>query len=266
MTSFHGIKAIVTIGAVLSMTAGLALAAESNVSSDQILQALKPKAVTRGLSTGPKVDPAVKAREIGFVATLRNRKTRSLSLNEREQIAEIASTKPKIDLDIQFDYNSADIRTSSLPDAQSLGQALSNPSLKGSTFIVAGHTDAVGGEAFNQGLSERRADTIKKYLVDKFGIAGTDLLGHIDAALGHLEGHVEPLGLEVAALLGDHEGTEGRERDRRRQEIGDVLGRGRRHAASRHRSSRADPHKNASQHAKPPLHAAACSICSRFIS
>jgi outer membrane protein OmpA-like peptidoglycan-associated protein len=176
MTSFHGIKAIVTIGAVLSMTAGLALAAENNVSSDQILQALKPKALTRGLSTGPKVDPAVKAREIGFVETLRNRKTRSLSLNEREQIAEIASTKPKIDLDIQFDLNSANITETSMPSVQALGKALTDVNLKGSTFVVAGHTDALGGEAYNQDLSERRADTIKRYLTEKFGIAGTDLV------------------------------------------------------------------------------------------
>jgi outer membrane protein OmpA-like peptidoglycan-associated protein len=176
MTSFHGIKAIVTIGAALSMTAGLALAAENNVSSDQILQALKPKAVTRGLSTGPKLDSAAKAKEVNFVETLRNRKTRSLSLGEREQIAEIASTKPKIDLDIQFDLNSANITATSMPSVQALGKALTDANLKGSTFVVAGHTDAIGGEAYNQDLSERRADTIKRYLTEKFGIAGTDLV------------------------------------------------------------------------------------------
>jgi hypothetical protein len=40
MTSFHrlyGIKAIVTISAALSMTAGLALAGDNNVTADQIL-------------------------------------------------------------------------------------------------------------------------------------------------------------------------------------------------------------------------------------
>jgi outer membrane protein OmpA-like peptidoglycan-associated protein len=42
--------------------------------------------------------------------------------------------------------------------------------------VVAGHTDAVGGEAYNQDLSERRADTIKKYLIDKYGIAGANLV------------------------------------------------------------------------------------------
>ena len=58
---------------------------------------------------------------------------------------------------------------------QELGKALSDASLKGSTFVVAGHTDAIGGEAYNQDLSERRADTIKKYLTEKYGIAGTNL-------------------------------------------------------------------------------------------
>src|ERR1700730_2090007 len=175
MTRFHGLS-VLTIGAALSMTAGLALAGENTVSADQILNALKPKPLTRGLSTGVQADPAATAKEASFVDTLRNRKTRSLSLDERQEIAEIASTKPNIDLEIHFDYNSADISKGSTQAVQELGKALSNASLKDSTFVVAGHTDAIGGEAYNQDLSERRADTIKKYLVDKYGINGTDLV------------------------------------------------------------------------------------------
>jgi outer membrane protein OmpA-like peptidoglycan-associated protein len=170
-----GLKAI-TLGAALSMTAGLALAGDNNVSADQIRNALQPKPLTRGLSIGPQADPSVKAKEISFVQTLRNRKTRSLSMGEREEIAEIASTRPNIDLDIQFDYNSADISTTSLSSVQALGKALSDANLKGSTFVVAGHTDAVGSEAYNQDLSERRADSIKRYLTEKYGINGTDLV------------------------------------------------------------------------------------------
>jgi outer membrane protein OmpA-like peptidoglycan-associated protein len=178
MTSFHRFSALkaITLSAALSMTAGLAIAGDNNVSADQILNALQPKPLTRGLSVGPQADPAVKAKEVGFIATLRNRKTRSLSLGEREEIAEIASTKPKIDLEIQFDYNSADISSSSMPSVQALGKALSNPNLKGSTIVVAGHTDAIGGEAYNQDLSERRADSIKRYLTERYSINGTDLV------------------------------------------------------------------------------------------
>ncbi len=174
MTRFK--LSIVTISAALSMSAGLAVAGDT-VSADQILGALKPKPATRGLSTGQQpVDTAAQARESGFVNALRNRKTRSLSLGERQEIAELAATKPKIDLDIQFDYNSADISKGSTAAVQELGKALSNPDLKGSTFVVAGHTDAIGGEAYNQELSERRADTIKKYLTEKYGIAGANLV------------------------------------------------------------------------------------------
>ena len=178
MTSSHGLSATaaITLGVALSMTAGLAIAGDNTVSADQILNALQPKPLMRGLSAGSQADPAVKAREIGFVQTLRNRKTRSLSLNEREEIAEIASNKPKIDLDIQFDYNSAEISQTSMPSVQELGKALSDANLKGSTFVVAGHTDAIGGEAYNQDLSERRADSIKRYLTEKYGINGTDLV------------------------------------------------------------------------------------------
>ena len=178
MTSFYRLSALsaITLSAALSMTAGLAMAGEK-VSADQILIALQPKKpLTRGLSAGPQADPAVEAKQIRFVDTLRNRKTRSLSLGEREEIAEIASTKPKIDLEIRFDYNSADISKDSMPAVQELGKALSQPSLKGSTFVVAGHTDAVGGDEYNQELSERRADTIKRYLTEKYGIDGTDLV------------------------------------------------------------------------------------------
>src|ERR1700748_3074826 len=148
MTRSHGLNALkaITLGAVLSMTAGFAFAGD-NVSTDQIINALQPKPLTRGLSVG-----------------------------EREEIADIASTKPNIDLDIQFDYNSADISTTSMPAVQALGKALSNPSLKGSTFVVAGHTDAIGGEAYTQAISERGPDSIKRYLTEKYGIAGSDLV------------------------------------------------------------------------------------------
>lgn len=172
-----GITAI-ALGAALSMTAGLALAGEQVISADQISKALQPKApLTRGLSAGgQQVDTAAQAKETTFINSLRNRSTRSLSLGEREEVAQLAATKPKIDLEINFDYNSADISKTSMQAVQELGKALSDPSLKGSTFVVAGHTDAAGTEQYNQGLSERRADTIKRFLSDKFGINGSDLV------------------------------------------------------------------------------------------
>ena len=56
---------VLTIGAALSMTAGVALAGSDTVPAAQILNALKPKSATRGLSAGTQVDPAASAKEIG---------------------------------------------------------------------------------------------------------------------------------------------------------------------------------------------------------
>jgi len=173
------IAAIMTVSAGVSFGSIAAYAGDNNVTEDQILQALKPVAkppLTRGLSVGPQANPAPNAAEAKLVTTVRGRTTRSLSQSEREEIAAIVKDKPKIDLEINFEYNSAEISGKSMPSVQALGRALSNAELKGSTFVVAGHTDAAGGEAYNQELSERRADAIKKYLVDKYGINGSDLV------------------------------------------------------------------------------------------
>ena len=178
MTSISRLSGItaIALGAALSMTAGLAMAGEV-VSADQISKALQTKPLTRGLSTGSQqIDTATQAKETKFVDGLRNRKTRSLSLSEREEIAQIASSKPKIDLEIRFDDTSAEISKDSTQAVQELGKALSQSSLKGQTFVVAGHTDAQGGDEYNQGLSERRADTIKRVLVEKYGLNGSDLV------------------------------------------------------------------------------------------
>ena len=177
--SFTAMLSVAVIGAALCFGIGAAFAGDANVTEDEIVRALAPaakKPLTRGLSVGPQSEPAVTAEETKFVQKIRGRSTRSLSNTEREEIATIAKDKPNIDLEITFDYNSADISAKSLPSVQALGRALTSADLKGSTFIVAGHTDAAGGDAYNQELSERRADSIKRYLMEKFSIAGADLV------------------------------------------------------------------------------------------
>ncbi|MGJ5181270.1 OmpA family protein [Bradyrhizobium oligotrophicum] len=165
--------------AFASLGVAQAFAAE-DVTEDQIVRALAgpKKPLTRGLSMSPPSDaaPAVAPEQDKFLQSIRGRSTRSLSTAEREEIAAVAKTRPNIDLEITFDYNSATISQKSLPSVQALGRALTSPDLKGSTFVVAGHTDAAGGDGYNQDLSERRADSIKRYLVEKFGIAGADLV------------------------------------------------------------------------------------------
>ena len=58
MTSFVRFSAkAITVCAAFAMTAGLALAGDGAVPADQIVHALQPRALTRGLSVGePQVD------------------------------------------------------------------------------------------------------------------------------------------------------------------------------------------------------------------
>ena len=163
------------IAAALVLPTSIATA-QNNPSSQEILNALKPKApLTRGLTLAP-ADQTKKVETDKFVDTLRNRPTRSLSTGERQQIAAVAETRPRIDLEIRFDYNSANIAQNAIPDLNNLGKALTDPALKGSTFVLAGHTDGAGGEDYNQDLSNRRADSVKRYLTEKFGLAPQNLV------------------------------------------------------------------------------------------
>ena len=160
---------IVLAGLALPTGMEVARAAEQQ-SPDQIIRALKPPArATRGLTTSP-ADAARNAEDARFVDTLRKRTTRSLTTEERDKITTISQKKPSIDLEINFEYNSDRISAKAMPQVSALGEALSSADLKGGTFIVAGHTDGKGGDTFNQGLSERRADAVNRFLMDKYRI------------------------------------------------------------------------------------------------
>jgi outer membrane protein OmpA-like peptidoglycan-associated protein len=199
MTSFvrfFGLKAIAA-SAALSMTAGLAFAGDNNPSTNSIVNALKGPPLTRSLSYDPN-----RAVENNTINGLRNRATRSLSMDDRNRLEAVTANNPKIDLEINFDYNSASISQSSMPAVQHLGEALSDAQLRGSTFVVSGHTDGVGGDAFNQDLSDRRADTIKRYLVDHYHIAGADLItvGYGKTRLKNPENPADPVNRRVQVV------------------------------------------------------------------
>ena len=134
-------------------------------SATQMIDALKPP-VKRSL-IAPKVDPAKAAQERKVIDTLRSLK-RAIVVEERKQLEEIVKDKPQINLEVTFDVDSAVINVKALPLLENLGKALSSPDLNGSVFMLAGHTDASGGDAYNQGLSERRAEAVRRFLVEKF--------------------------------------------------------------------------------------------------
>lgn len=136
-------------------------------SVQSIIEALKPRK-TRGLSVKPTQVEIEKAKTIEDLKS--KAASGGLSVPERQQLADAASDKPSLDFVIYFDINSATISSRSKASLDALGTALQDDSLKGASIMVAGHTDASGRAEYNQSLSERRADSVRKYLSDKFDV------------------------------------------------------------------------------------------------
>lgn len=77
---------------------------------------------------------------------------------------------PSIDLAIQFDFDSARMTHDGELLVGNLGRALRDPRLAGQRFRIEGHTDARGSDAYNQTLSERRADAVRQALITAHGV------------------------------------------------------------------------------------------------
>ena len=169
-------------------------AAQAPATAEQIIERLKsgptdaPPRATRGLSapTGNPASPsspvgpaaarppppdAPKAADRFFVEP-----RRGLSTGERQEVAAIAQARPAIDLTIYFDFNSSEVGPKAVPSLVELGRALSSEPLRGMRFLLAGHTDAKGGDAYNLKLSQRRAEAIKRYLITQFRVDEQRLL------------------------------------------------------------------------------------------
>lgn len=111
-------------------------------------------------------------------AFLRALPTRGLTIEARAKVAEIATTYdlPQVDVDILFDFGKDTLNPRALRDVIIIGQALSAAQLAKQRFIVAGHTDGVGSAAFNQDLSQRRAETVRQLLIETFDIPAARLI------------------------------------------------------------------------------------------
>lgn len=79
-----------------------------------------------------------------------------------------SSGKITLDADALFDFNKDVLRPEGKATLDELARRVGELNLEVVTAV--GHTDRIGGEAYNQRLSERRAAAVKQYLVSK-GIA-----------------------------------------------------------------------------------------------
>jgi outer membrane autotransporter protein len=78
----------------------------------------------------------------------------------------------RLSADALFDFDSAQLRNEGRQSLDVLVEGLRN--LQYQVLIVGGHTDRLGAEAYNQALSERRANSVRDYLVQS-GIPANDV-------------------------------------------------------------------------------------------
>ncbi|BDV44007.1 membrane protein [Geotalea uraniireducens] len=73
-----------------------------------------------------------------------------------------------VSLNIQFDTDQAVIKPEYHNEIAKVGDFMNR--FPTTTAVIEGHTDNVGGSKYNMELSQRRAEAVVNYLVDKFGI------------------------------------------------------------------------------------------------
>jgi OmpA-OmpF porin, OOP family len=92
-------------------------------------------------------------------------KTRAICIGTAAECPTPKAPAPAtFDLLVNFDFNSDKLTPAAKQNLDQFAKALQDPRLKGEKFEIDGHTDATGTEVYNQGLSERRANSVVSYL------------------------------------------------------------------------------------------------------
>lgn len=103
-------------------------------------------------------------------------KNRAEDLNASTAGLEVkeTATELKISLlgDILFDYDKADIRSAAEPTLLQVAALIQKQ--RSAKVLIEGHTDSKGSQPYNAKLSEKRAASVKNWLVGK-GISATDI-------------------------------------------------------------------------------------------
>jgi len=78
---------------------------------------------------------------------------------------------PQLTLHLQFEMGSVKLKKEDLPPLRNLGQALQNAELRAYVYKIEGHTCDLGSHAQNNDLSRRRAQAVRDFLVNNFGLS-----------------------------------------------------------------------------------------------
>ena len=91
---------------------------------------------------------------------------------EEVVVEEVVVAEPaeavRVELDVKFDFDKAQVKQESYGDIKALADFMKQ--YPQTSTVVEGHTDSVGSDAYNQGLSERRASAVRDVLVNQYGV------------------------------------------------------------------------------------------------
>lgn len=80
---------------------------------------------------------------------------------------EVADLSHSVDLDVKFEFDSAELTPQAERVLAELAAAMNDAKFIDSPFRIEGHTDAVGSDEYNLGLSDRRAASVRAFLVSQ---------------------------------------------------------------------------------------------------
>jgi OmpA-OmpF porin, OOP family len=101
-------------------------------------------------------------------------RNRGLCIGSEAECNPDSAKRPAVggfDLMVTFDHDSDGLTGDARRNLDEFAKALRDQRLALASFVVEGHTDGRGGEAYNLSLSERRANAVVRYLQGK----GVDL-------------------------------------------------------------------------------------------
>jgi outer membrane protein OmpA-like peptidoglycan-associated protein len=79
------------------------------------------------------------------------------------------------DRTVNFAFDSDELTADARKELHEVAKCLTDPRTINISIVINGHTDAVGSVDYNQGLSERRAEAVRQYLITQHGIAPSRL-------------------------------------------------------------------------------------------
>ena len=103
---------------------------------------------------------------------------RLYSIDEVKRSARVRDIARRVDLDtLNFEFGSASINEAEVAKLEGVASAMEKLLTKNpaETFLIEGHTDAVGSDVANLALSDRRAESVADALTNVFGIPPENL-------------------------------------------------------------------------------------------